>query len=95
MDKLFLARLQFASTLTYHFWFVSLTLGLSIFIALMETIYVCTGRKKFKTMAKFWGKLFLINYTVGILTGLVQEFEFGMNWAEFSRFVGYVFSSFS
>lgn len=91
MDKLFLARLQFASTLTYHFWFVSLTLGLSIFIALMETIYVCTGQKKFKTMTQFWGKFFLINYTVGILTGLVQEFEFGMNWSEFSRFVGDVF----
>lgn len=91
MDKLFLARLQFATTLIYHFWFVSLTLGLSILIALMETKYVRTGHTNYKVMAKFWGNLFLINYAVGVLTGLVQEFEFGMNWAEYSRFVGDVF----
>lgn len=91
MDKLLLARLQFATTLIYHFWFVALTLELSIFLALLETQYVRTGNNNYKLMAKFWGKLFVINYSVGIVTGLVQEFEFGMNWSEYSRFVGDVF----
>ena len=91
MDKLFLARMQFATTLIYHFWFVALTLGLSILIALMETKYVRTGNKNYKVMTQFFGKIFVINYSVGIITGIVQEFEFGMNWAEYSRFVGDVF----
>ena len=91
MDKLLLARLQFATTLIYHFWFVALTLGLSILLALLETQYVRTGNNNYKLMTKFWGKLFVINYSVGIITGLVQEFEFGMNWSEYSRFVGDVF----
>ncbi|MDF2875442.1 MAG: cydA [Sporomusa sp.] len=91
MDKLLLARLQFSTTLTYHFWFLSLTLGLVLLIALMETMYVRSGNNNYKVMAKFWGKLFLINYSVGILTGIIQEFEFGMNWSEYSRFVGDVF----
>ena len=88
---LLLARLQFGITLTYHFLFVALTLGLSVQIAWMETCYVRTGDPTRKTMAKFWGKLFLVNYTVGIVTGLVNEFQFGMNWSEYSRFVGSVF----
>lgn len=91
MDKLFLARIQFATTLVYHFWFVALTLGLSILIALMETKYVRTGNNNYKVMVQFFGKIFVINYSVGIITGLVQEFEFGMNWSEYSRFVGDVF----
>lgn len=86
-----LARLQFGLTLTYHFWFVALTLGLSILVALMETFYVRLGEQNYKLMAKFWGKLFLVNYAVGIATGLVNEFQFGMNWSEYSRFVGSVF----
>jgi cytochrome bd ubiquinol oxidase subunit I len=88
---LILARLQFGVTLTYHFWFVALTLGLSILIALMETQYVRTGNQRYKAMAKFWGSFFIINYAVGIVTGLVNEFQFGMNWSEYSRFVGSVF----
>lgn len=88
---LLLARLQFGLTLTYHFWFVGLTLGLSILVALMETFYVRMGDPIYKWMAKFWGKLFLVNYAVGIVTGLVNEFQFGMNWSEYSRFVGSVF----
>ncbi|WP_188399638.1 cytochrome ubiquinol oxidase subunit I [Sporomusa sp. GT1] len=88
---LILARLQFGLTLTYHFWFVGLTLGLSILVALMETFYVRLGEQNYKLMAKFWGKLFLVNYAVGIETGLVNEFQFGMNWSEYSRFVGSVF----
>ena len=88
---LLLARLQFGLTLTYHFWFVALTLGLSPLIALMETWYVRSGDLCYKRLAKFWGKLFLVNYAVGIVTGLVNEFQFGMNWSEFSKYVGSVF----
>jgi len=88
---LFLARLQFGLTLTYHFWFVGLTLGLSVLVAIMETQYVRKNDQSYKTMAKYWGKLFLVNYAVGIVTGLVNEFQFGMNWSEYSRLVGSVF----
>lgn len=91
MDKLLLARWQFATTLTYHFWFLSLTLGLVLLVALLETRYVRTGHTHYNVLARFWGKLFLINYAVGILTGIIQEFEFGMNWSEYSRFVGDIF----
>lgn len=88
---LILARLQFGITLMYHFWFVALTLGLSVLIALMETHYFRTGNQSSKVMAKFWGKLFLVNYAVGTATGLVNEFQFGMNWSEYSRLVGSIF----
>jgi len=93
MDPVILARLQFAIVTIYHFFFVPLTLGLSIIVALMETIYVRTGREVFKTMTKFWGKLFIINFAMGVVTGIVQEFQFGMNWADFSRFVGDIFGA--
>ncbi|MBE9474933.1 MAG: cytochrome ubiquinol oxidase subunit I [Chloroflexi bacterium] len=93
MDPVILARLQFAIVTIYHFFFVPLTLGLSIIVALMETIYVRTGREVFKTMTKFWGKLFVINFAMGVVTGIVQEFQFGMNWADFSRFVGDIFGA--
>lgn len=88
---LLLARWQFGLTLTFHFWFVTLTLGLSLFVAIWETIYVRTRAPSARIMTQFWGKLFIVNYAVGIVTGLVQEFQFGMNWAEFSRTVGDVF----
>jgi cytochrome d ubiquinol oxidase subunit I len=93
MDPIVLARLQFAVTTVYHFFFVPLTLGLSILVAIMETIYVRTGREVYKDMAKFWGKLFLINFAMGVVTGIVQEFQFGMNWSEYSRFVGDIFGA--
>jgi cytochrome d ubiquinol oxidase subunit I len=93
MDALFLARLQFALITVYHFFFVPLTLGLSILVALMETFYVRTGQDIYKRMTKFWGKLFLINFAVGVVTGIVQEFQFGMNWSEYSRYVGDVFGA--
>ncbi|MFU8771681.1 MAG: cytochrome ubiquinol oxidase subunit I, partial [Anaerolineales bacterium] len=93
MDPIFLARLQFATTTIYHFFFVPLTLGLSVLVALMETIYVRTGNEAYKKMAKFWGKLFLINFALGVVTGIVLEFQFGMNWSEYSRFVGDVFGA--
>ena len=93
MDALALSRLQFATTTIYHFFFVPLTLGLSILVAIMETLYVRTGDEVYKKMTKFWGKLFLINFAMGVVTGLVQEFQFGMNWSEYSRFVGDVFGA--
>ena len=91
MDAELLARLQFTVTTVYHFFFVPLTLGLSILVALMETLYVSTGDEVYKRMTKFWGKLFLINFAMGVVTGLVMEFQFGMNWSEYSRFVGDIF----
>ncbi|MFC2023380.1 cytochrome ubiquinol oxidase subunit I [Chloroflexota bacterium] len=88
-----LARWQFTIVTVYHFFFVPLTIGLSLLVAVMETIYVRTGNDVYKRMTKFWGKLFLINFAVGVVTGLVQEFQFGMNWSEFSRFVGDIFGA--
>lgn len=93
MDGLLLARLQFALTTVYHFFFVPLTLGLSILVAVMETAYVRTGKEVYKRMTKFWGKLFLINFAIGVVTGIVQEFQFGMNWSEYSRYVGDIFGA--
>lgn len=93
MDVLLLARLQFAITIIYHFFFVPLTLGLSLVVAILETIYVKTGNEKYKQLTKFWGKLFLINFAIGVVTGIVQEFQFGMAWSEYSRFVGDVFGA--
>ncbi len=93
MDALTLARLQFAATTVYHFFFVPLTLGLSLLVAVMETLYVRTGDETYQRMTKFWGKLFLINFAMGVVTGIVQEFQFGMNWSEYSRFVGDIFGA--
>jgi cytochrome d ubiquinol oxidase subunit I len=93
MDVLELSRMQFAVTTVYHFFFVPLTLGLSILVAIMHTLYVRTNDERYKQMTKFWGKLFLINFAMGIVTGIVQEFQFGMNWSEYSRFVGDIFGA--
>ena len=93
MDPLTLARWQFAITTVYHFFFVPLTLGLAWLLVLMQTIYVATGQEVYKTMTKFWGKLFVINFAMGVVTGIVQEFQFGMNWSEYSRFVGDIFGA--
>ncbi len=93
MDALFLARLQFAVTTVYHFFFVPLTLGLSILVALMQTMYYRTNDEVWKKQTQFWGKLFLINFAMGVVTGIVQEFQFGMNWSEYSRFVGDIFGA--
>lgn len=93
MSAVFLARLQFAVTSSYHFLFVPLTLGLSVLVAIMETFYVRTGDETYKKMTKFFGKLFLINFAVGVVTGLVQEFQFGMNWSEYARFMGDIFGA--
>ena len=93
MDVLFLSRLQFAAATMFHFLFVPLTLGLSVLVAIMETFYVRTGQEVYKRMTKFWGKLFVINFAMGVVTGIVQEFQFGMNWSEYSRFVGDIFGA--
>jgi len=93
LDILELSRLQFGVTTVYHFFFVPLTLGLVFIVALMETMYVKTGNETYKRMTKFWGHLFLINFAMGVVTGIVQEFQFGMNWSEFSRFVGDIFGA--
>lgn len=93
MDPVALARWQFAITTVYHFFFVPLTLGLSLLLALIETMYVRTGDETYKQMAKFWGKLFLINFALGLVTGIVMEFQFGMNWSEYARYVGDVFGA--
>ncbi len=93
MDPLILARLQFAITTVYHFFFVPLTLGLSVLVAIFETLYVRTGQEHYKRTTQFWGKLFLINFALGVVTGIVQEFQFGMNWSEYSRYVGDIFGA--
>src|SRR5436853_7107564 len=93
MDALTLARWQFGVTTIYHFFFVPLTLGLSLLVAIMETAYVRTGNETYKKMTQFWGRLFLINFAMGVVTGIVQEFQFGMNWSTYSRFVGDIFGA--
>lgn len=93
MEQLLFARWQFAITTVYHFLFVPLTLGLSILVAIMHTQYYRTNDVKYRQMTKFWGKLFLINFALGVATGIVQEFQFGMNWSEYSRFVGDIFGA--
>lgn len=91
MDALLLARWQFGITTVYHFIFVPLTLGLSVLVAIMQTFYYKTGKDSYKQMTLFWGRLFVILFTLGVVTGIVQEFQFGMNWSGYSRFVGDIF----
>jgi cytochrome bd ubiquinol oxidase subunit I len=93
MDPLVLSRWQFAITTIYHFFLVPLTLGLSILVAIFESRYVATGNVIYKGLAKFWGKIFLINFAAGVVTGIVQEFHFGMNWSEYARFMGDIFGA--
>ncbi len=92
-DLLLLSRLQFAVTTVYHFLFVPLTLGLSILVAVFESMAQRNGDPGYTRIARFWGKMFLINFAVGVVTGIVQEFQFGMNWSEYSRFVGDIFGA--
>ncbi|MGE5340177.1 MAG: cytochrome ubiquinol oxidase subunit I [Candidatus Omnitrophota bacterium] len=93
MNILTLSRLQFAITIGFHFLFVPLTLGLSIMVAYMETLYYRTGEEIYLKMTKFWGKLLLINFALGVVTGITMEFQFGMNWAEYSKMVGDIFGA--
>jgi len=93
MDVVDLSRLQFAVTALYHFLFVPLTLGLSILLGIMETVYVMTGRTIWRDLTKFWGTLFGINFAMGVATGITMEFQFGTNWAYYSHYVGDVFGA--
>ena len=93
MDLVELSRLQFAVTALYHFLFVPLTLGLSVLLGIMETVYVMTGRSVWRDMVKFWGILFGINFAMGVATGITMEFQFGTNWAYYSQYVGDVFGA--
>ncbi len=88
-----LARWQFGITTLYHYIFVPLTLGLSVLVAVMQTVHVRTGNPAWRRMTRFWGKLFLINFSMGVVTGIVQEFQFGMNWSAYSRYVGDIFGA--
>lgn len=93
MDALDLARWQFGITTIYHFLFVPLTIGLSVIVASLQTAWFRTGREEYLRATKFFGKLFLINFAMGVVTGIVQEFQFGMNWSAYSTFVGDVFGA--
>ncbi len=93
MDPVFLSRLQFAAATMFHFLFVPLTLGLSVLVAYMETRYARSGDETYLRMTKFWGKLFLINFALGVVTGITLEFQFGTNWSRYSAFVGDIFGS--
>src|SRR6266542_1617617 len=93
MDALTLARWQFGATTLYHFIFVPLTIGLAPLVAIMQTAYLRNRNDVYLRMAGLFGRLFLINFAMGVVTGLVQEFQFGMNWSSYSRFVGDVFGA--
>src|ERR1700758_5288681 len=93
MNVVDISRWQFGITTVYHFIFVPLTIGLAPLIAIMQTVWVATGNTAWYRLTKFFGKLFLINFAIGVATGIVQEFQFGMNWSQYSRFVGDVFGA--
>ena len=93
MEALEFARIQFGSTTIYHFFFVPLSIGLAPLVAIFHTQYVRTGQERYRRLAKFWGKFFLIVFAMGIVTGIVQEFQFGMNWSNYSWFVGDIFGA--
>ncbi len=93
MEALEFARIQFGSTTIYHFFFVPISIGLAPLVAIFHTQYVRTGEERYRRLAKFWGKIFLILFAMGIVTGIVQEFQFGMNWSSYSWFVGDIFGA--
>jgi cytochrome bd ubiquinol oxidase subunit I len=93
IDVVSLSRMQFGLTALYHFLFVPLTLGLSLLLGIMESVYVMTGRAIWRDMTKFWGLLFGINFAMGVATGITMEFQFGMNWAYYSHYVGDIFGA--
>jgi cytochrome d ubiquinol oxidase subunit I len=93
MTSLELARLQFGVTTIFHFFFVPVTIGMAFFVAVCQTLHYRTGREVYARMTHFWGKLMLISFAVGVVTGIVQEFQFGMNWSNYSRYVGDIFGA--
>src|SRR5699024_7950341 len=93
MDIVTLGRFQFAMTTIFHFFFVPFSIGTAFVVAIMETLYVTKKENVYKKMAKFWGNIFLLSFAVGVVTGIIQEFQFGMNWSDYSRFVGDIFGA--
>ena len=93
LSILSLARFQFAMTTVFHFFFVPLSIGLALVVAIMETVYVVKKDIMYKHMAQFWGRIFLLSFAVGVVTGIIQEFQFGMNWSDYSRFMGDIFGA--
>ena len=93
MDLVELSRMQFAYTAMIHFLFVPLTMGMVFILAIMESVYVMTGKQIYQDMTKFWGKLFGINFALGVTTGLAMEFQFGTNWSYYSHYVGDIFGA--
>ena len=93
LDPLVLSRWQFGLTTVYHYLFVPLTIGMATVTAIFQTAWVRTGKVQYLHLTRFFGKIFLINFAMGVVTGIVQEFQFGMNWSDYSRFVGDVFGA--
>ena len=93
LTVLTLSRLQFALTIMFHYLFPPLSIGLGGLLVIMEGIYLKTGDPRYEAMTKFWTKIFAVNFAVGVVTGIVMEFQFGTNWATYSRYVGDVFGS--
>jgi hypothetical protein len=93
MNTLDLARTQFGITTLFHFIFVPMSIGLTAWVALCQTLYFRTGNELYLRMTKFWGKFMLISVAIGVVTGIVQEFQFGMNWSLYSRYVGDIFGA--
>src|SRR5215471_8218955 len=93
MDVLEIARWQFGITTVYHFFFVPITIGMTAMVAVFETVWLRTKNPSYLRLTKFFGKLMLINFAIGVVTGIVQEFQFGMNWSAYSRFVGDIFGA--
>ncbi|QIL46016.1 cytochrome ubiquinol oxidase subunit I [Vagococcus coleopterorum] len=93
MGILELARFQFGMTTIFHFFFVPVSIGLGLAIAIMETMYAVKKEQVYRDMSKFWGKIFLLSFAVGVVTGIIQEFQFGMNWSDYSRFMGDIFGA--
>ena len=93
MNIVSLARFQFAMTTIFHFFFVPFSIGTVFVVAIMESMYVHTGKPEYKKMTKFWGNVFLLSFAVGVVTGIIQEFQFGMNWSDYSRFMGDIFGA--
>ena len=93
MDVVLLSRLQFAFTIMFHYIFPPLTIGLGVILAYLETRYYITKKPIFAIACQFWTKIFVLNFAIGVSTGIVMEFQFGTNWATYSRFVGDVFGS--
>lgn len=93
MDVEILARIQFAFTIAFHYIYPPLSIGLGLMMVIFESIYVGTGKKVYETLARFWTKIFALTFGIGVATGIVMEFEFGTNWATYSKYVGDIFGS--